>query len=64
MDLEAFKAKLQKNMQHSHNGLEVPEEQRQWAYDELRDSSVELQVELDLDITHELENFDRKSTTN
>lgn len=61
--LEAFKAKLQKNLQHSNNRLEVPMGRQQWAYRQRRNSAVELEGELDPDISFELENFDPQSTT-
>ena len=62
-NLQAFKAKLQKNLEHSHNRLEVPKHKWQRAYGELRDSSVELEGELDPAISSELENFDPLSST-
>ena len=61
-NLTAFKEKLQKSLKHSHNRLEVPEDKRQRAYGQLRDSSVELEGELDPAISSELENFDPLST--
>ena len=62
-NLEAFKAKLQKNLEHSHNRLEVPKHKWQRTYGQLRDSSVELESELDPAIFSELENFDPLSST-
>ena len=62
-NLEAFKAKLQKNLEHSYNRLEVPKHKQQRAYGQLRDSSVELEGELHPAISSELENFDPLSHT-
>ena len=60
-NLTAFKEKLQKSLKHSHNRLEVPEDKRQRAYGQLRDSSVEMEGELDPAISSELENLDPQS---
>ena len=54
---------MQKNLEHSHNRLEVPNHKRQRAYGELRDPSVALEGELDPAISSELENFDPLSST-
>ena len=54
---------MQKNLEHSHNRLEVPNHKRQRAYGELRDPSVDLEGELDPAISSELENFDPLSST-
>ena len=60
--LQAFKAKWQRNLEHSNNRLGVPKHKRQRAYSQLRYSSVELEGELDPAISSELKNFDPLSS--
>ena len=57
-NLQAFKAKSQKNLAHSHNKLDVPKHKWQRAYGQLRDLCVEMEGKLDPTISSELENFD------
>ena len=56
-NLTAFKEKLQKSLEYSHNRLEVLEDKRQQTHVQLQDSSVEMEGELDPAISYQLENL-------
>ena len=62
-NLEGFKAKLQKSLEHSYNRLEVPTHKRQRMYGQLQDSSVEMEGPLDPDVSSGLENSGPDSST-